>query len=582
MDITSAIHLAIDNIQKDGLTDVDVFTTPFELSMIKGDLREKIAQEIKESLNHNSLQSLKVSPITHILFPKKELFDFRKCAHIQPLDEMKYLSLVLQLAIKIENMRICKDKKYIFSYRFNPQKGNLFDSNYNYTSFREHVAKKSKQKNINVMVSCDISNFYDRLNLHRLESILTSLPETNKKVVKQINELLLFWSNRDSYGLPVGSNASRILAEAALIEVDNYLISKKVDFCRFVDDYRFFASDAAIAHHWLSLLVDRLNKEGFFINTSKTEIKDVSNADHDEVIILFRRPPSEMATSENKQQKLFVATTSTSISMPMPMPMPPPVSAPAQSAETQKDQTDTEDLPSNQNISKIIRGYSGLIPTKFRKLTLNEVNKSTNINIQLLLEETTNSMVVDPKKFIQLIKVSIAQKKFHILSNVVSILNKFPQFIPYTLDAIAKNENDISDETIAEISKKLGKWLTDWNSSEFILVYIVRFFGRGRFTNKEILFEYFRSLRRNEGSYIGRAVLEQLEPLVNRGEVLEIRDYYSRADLWEKRQIAKMVDIHIAKEEKKAFFKNILSLENDIFIKNISGSFGQDSQTIEQ
>ncbi|MEG0880843.1 MAG: hypothetical protein RSH52_06195, partial [Janthinobacterium sp.] len=62
---------------------------------------------------------------------------------------------------------------------------------------------------------------------------------------------------------------------------------------------------------------------------------------------------------------------------------------------------------------------------------------------------------------------------------------------------------------------------------------------------------------------------------------LEIRDYYSRADLWEKRQIAKMVDIHIAKEEKKPFFKNILSLENDIFIKNISGSFGQDSQVVE-
>lgn len=467
-----------------------------------------------------------------MLVPKKELFDFRKCAHIQPLDEMKYLALVLQLADKIERARINKSKKRVFSYRFDPQKGYLFDSRYNYTSFRDHVSKTSKQKNINIVVSCDISNFYDRLNLHRLECVLASIDGCDKKVVHQINELLLFWSNRDSYGLPVGSNASRILAEASLIEVDNYLLSKKINFCRFVDDYRIFAKDAATAHHWLSLLVDRLSKEGLFINTSKTEIKDVSSFGE-----------------EDPEQNVVV-----------------PDNAPI---------LDEATLNTKFNVPKIIRGYSGLIPTKFRNLTDGEKLKLANLSAPDLLDDIKKSVVIDPKRFVQLIKVGVSQDSVLVLIEAVKLLNKFPQFLPFTLDAILKKEDIFVDDQINIVSQLLNMWLELGEASEFILIYIVRFFGSGLFTNKDYLFSYFRSLRRNEGSYIGRAVLEQLEPLVSRGEVIEIRDYYSRADVWEKRQIAKMVDIHMTEGEKRPFFKNILSLEEDVFLNNTMNTFGK-------
>lgn len=530
MKINDAISLAIENIKKEGLTDVEVFERPFELGMIKEKVLNLIKQEIKESFKQNNLKSLKVSPIGHVLFPKKALFDFRKCAHIQPLDEMKYLALVLQIAHKIEVMRISKSKNQIFSYRFSPQKGYLFDPRYNYTSFREHVSKKSKSNKINVVVSCDISNFYDRLNLHRLECILASSPDTDKKVVSQLNELLLFWSNRDSYGLPVGSNASRILAEASLIEVDNYLVSQKIDFCRFVDDYRIFAKDSATAHHSLSLLVDRLSKEGFYINTSKTEIKDSTGLKEDD---------------------------------PKPM-VDLPVEAPV---------LDESVLNQKFNIPKIIRGYSGLIPTKFRELTDSESEKLKLVDINHLLSEIQLSVVIDPKEFVRLAKASVAQENSIILTQLVNLLYNFPQFIPYILNIISKKEEIFSEDEILNITKQLNEWLIAGHASEFILVYIVRFFGSGRFKNKSVLFEYFRKLRRNEGSYIGRAVLEQLEELVGRGEVLEIRDYYSRADMWEKRQIAKMVDMHFTEGEKRPFFKNILSIEEDIFLNNTLNFF---------
>jgi len=532
MKTQAAIDMAIDNIIKEGITDVEIFGRPFELSMIKENFRDQVIQAVKQSLKHNNIKSLRVSPIGQVLFPKKELFDFRKCAHIQPLDEIKYLSLVLVLADKIEQMRINKSKNVVFSYRLFPSKGYLFDTSYNFTSFREHVSKCSKKKSVNIVVSCDIANFYDRLNIHRLECILASSDKTDKKIISQINELLLFWSNRDSYGIPVGSNASRILAEAALIEVDNYLQSKKISFCRFVDDYRIFAKDSATAHHWLSLLVDKLSKEGLFINTSKTEIKDVSG---------YAETQGEVEVNENVLSLKEVSKA-------------------------------TED---KLNLPIIIRGYSGLIPTKFRKLTEAEVLKLEKNDAAEMFSEISVSVVIEPKKFVALTKTCVAQEIPDILVKQCSVLNKFPQFIPYTLDVISKQEGIFSESQILEITELLNGWLIEGNASEYILVYIVRFFGTGRFSNKAVLFEYYRSLRRNEGSYIGRSVLEKLEPLVARGEVLEIRDYYSRADLWEKRQIAKMVDIHLTEGEKRPFFKNILSIEEDLFLNSMSGSFSK-------
>jgi hypothetical protein len=539
MKIHDAILLSIDNVLKEGLTDVDVFSKPFEIDMLKNDkVKNKVIEVIKTSLKENNIKLMGITPISYILVPKKELFDFRKCALIQPLDELKYLSLVLQISDKIEVMRISKSKNHIFSYRLKPQKGYLFDPDYNFTSFREHVSKKSKQKNINVVVSCDIGNFYDRLNLHRLECILSSNDKIDKKIIQQINELLLFWSNRDSYGLPVGSNASRILAEASLIEVDNYLISKKIDFCRFVDDYRIFAKDAATAHYSLSILVDKLNKEGLFLNTSKTEIKDVSK--------------DKGNREENLVQKIEI------------------------NEEILNTLNIDEGLLRNKfNIPKIIRGYSGLIPTKFRKLTEKETKKLLENKIEELYNEIEISTLMEPKAFVELIKTAIAQEKSVYLVKIITILKNFPQFLPYTLDVIIKYEYLLTEEQIEEIENELQKWLETSMYSEYILVFLVRFFSVGKCKNKKILFDYFRQLKRNAGNYIGRAVLEELEKLISRGEVLEIRDYYVRADLWEKRQIAKIVDIHISDGEKRPFFKNILAQDNDIFLSFINGFFSK-------
>lgn len=75
----------------------------------------------------------------------------------------------------------------------------------------------------------------------------------------------------------------------------------------------------------------------------------------------------------------------------------------------------------------------------------------------------------------------------------------------------------------------------------------------------------FRNLKRNAGDYIGRAILECLEDGLTRGEVIEIRDYYPRADIWEKREILKIVHKKISSGENRPFLKDIKSHSFDIF-----------------
>ena len=109
---------------------------------------------------------------------------------IHPEDTIKFLALVLKIAPKIEAARIPISKNRIFSYRFFPNKGYVFNTNYTYTSFKQCSSNKAK-KRVKFVIKCDIANYYDRLNIHRLENILYSIG-CDRTDVKKIIELLLF------------------------------------------------------------------------------------------------------------------------------------------------------------------------------------------------------------------------------------------------------------------------------------------------------------------------------------------------------------------------------------------------------
>lgn len=525
MEQEKAVDLAVKNIIKEGLT--DIFDRPFEVDMLAKNkiFQKKVVDSTLKCLRSGSVSELKVNPIDYILIPKNSAFNFRKCALIQPHDTIKYLSLVLLIADEIEKARIPITRKRVFSYRLHPNKGYLFNRHYTITLFKKMVKEKSKRKKIKVIVSTDIANYYERLNLHRLQNTLLSIG-CDRKIVNLINELLLFWSNRDSYGLPVGSNASRILSEANLIGIDNYLLSMNVDFIRFVDDYRLFAPDASTAHYWLTLLIERLGQEGLSINMGKTSVESTE---------IFNKKLSDTMGKRT----------------------------------TRKTDINSGERKGNPFIIKA--GYGGTVPSRYRKFSNSEKEKLLSLNTSELLSNAESNNIVEAKDFTEIIKACIAQEKYSDLIKILSVIDKFLQLTPYYIDALIKNSSFLSTADIDKIKEYFSERLQNTTFlPEYLALAYIRLFGHNPFADKTILINYFRNLRRDSGSYVGRAILDSLYGLSLREDVLEIRKNFSRSDLWEKRQIIRIIDKILESEEKRPWLKNIRQTEsNEIFLLEV-------------
>jgi len=319
----------------------------------------------------------------------------------------------------------------------------------------------------------------------------------------------LFWANRDSYSLPIGGNASRILAEAALISIDHHLLSNNVSFCRFVDDYRFFAPDIKSAHAWLTLFVERLFLDGLSINPSKTSLEDVSE----------RR--STLSASEA-------------------FPFVPPAHKREGGAV------------------RLIVGYSGTIPTKFRELSEREVAELKGENLDDAIKALRDSVVLLPEDIRRLLRVLVAKAAFSEFAVLMDVLERFPQFTPLIVDILVKKADEIPEEVRKRLKEYFElKLVTVERTPEYILIAIVQILGSTGFESKPSLLELFRNLKRNAGSFIGRCVIDALRGMTNRNEVIEIRHYYNRADMWERRAIVLLVDRHLPDDEKKPWLKNV-------------------------
>ncbi|HEL3171576.1 RNA-directed DNA polymerase [Stenotrophomonas sp. WED208] len=506
MQIAKAAQLAVHNVLKEGPT--DIFSRPFEIDLLKNEnFAKEVMKNVESRLKSGSLSGLKTHPIQHVLFPKKDPFDFRRAALMQPMDTITYLALALTIADELETHRPQPAKHRVFSYRFKPKDGFLFNPAYNFTSFEQHVSNSVRRPKTKVLVKCDISSFYDRLNLHRLESTLLGLP-LDKGPVKLINELLLFWANRDSYSLPIGGNASRILAEAALISVDDYLLSNGVNFCRFVDDYRFFAPDIESAHAWLTLFVERLFLEGLSINPAKTSIEDVAS----------RR-------------------TSIAVVAPPTLPHNP-----------------KRDL----GPARLIVGYTGIIPTKFRELSERESAELMHEDLDSILKQLKEKVVVLPDDIRRLLRILVAQSAFNKLSSLPEILNRFPQFTPLAVDLLIKKSGNVPSEVRDNLTKYfIGKTNISEKVPEYILIAVVRLLGAEGYQRKDALLDIFRNQKRNAGSYIGRCIIDAIHEPATRNDALEVRQYFNRADAWERRAIIRLVKSKLPEEETRPWLKNV-------------------------
>ena len=269
----AAAKLAVQNLIKHG--DTDIFPLTFEGHAIY-DSPDKFVDLICEyEANFDDYLAQYPPSNTNALIPVS-YYGFRWGTQMDPIWNAHFLSCVIALAHKMEAARIKLDAETVYSYRFQPDEtsGDLFNRDLSWHAFMmrslEHCAAYE------FVTTCDISEFYPRLNHHRLENALLQVAG-DTPYPKRIMAFLGNFSNTRSFGLPIGGPAARILSEITINQIDRLLQSKKIPFVRFADDFHLFAGSREEAYRNTIFISEKLfENQGLSLQKSKTRIMTTS------------------------------------------------------------------------------------------------------------------------------------------------------------------------------------------------------------------------------------------------------------------------------------------------------------------
>ncbi len=194
---------------------------------------------------------------------------FRISTKIHPFWNIYLNGLAISIAEENENIR----SDYAHSYRFISTGESLFDRTQSWRAYKEATLNNSIiKKETAYVVQTDISSFYEHIYHHRIENCIADLFGENSTVAAQVDRLLNKFSSGRSFGLPVGGQCSRILAELLMTAIDQLLTQSGVIWHRYVDDFTLIAESQADAYRSLSILSNVLADYGLSLNRSKTTI----------------------------------------------------------------------------------------------------------------------------------------------------------------------------------------------------------------------------------------------------------------------------------------------------------------------
>lgn len=253
------------------LGDTNIFPLPFEYSAIRHDWNE-----IRSYLSSANVLEWEARRSRECLSPKS-VKGFRIATQLDPLDWLIYTALVFEIGAKLESSRVPRDEATVFSWRFDPRDdGTMYSRDTGYGEFSIRSKELCDGTHGSYVVVTDIADFYPRLYHHRIGNALNAAARPNTNHAKAITQLLFSWRVGQSFGLPVGPAASRLVAEIAIHDIDQILQDNGLTFVRFVDDYRIFCSDRRAAYAALATLANALwTNHGLTLSEPKTRIMPV-------------------------------------------------------------------------------------------------------------------------------------------------------------------------------------------------------------------------------------------------------------------------------------------------------------------
>ena len=261
-------------IGKHGDNDTIPFNVDNRFISDKAEQISKIAFNYFERLNKNGRKAAANELNSKQIFNERLLtptgsYGFRTSTKIHPFWNVYLNGLAIAIAEENEPNRSTR----AHSYRYSKDTIELFNRDkswraYKQATLQEHLLENSET----VVIQTDISSFYEHIYHHRIENCINDLFQSTDTVGTQIDRILNQLSAGRSFGLPVGGQCARILAELLMTSIDQLLTQYGIIWHRYVDDFTILAESQAAAYEALSILSNVLADYGLSLNRTKTTL----------------------------------------------------------------------------------------------------------------------------------------------------------------------------------------------------------------------------------------------------------------------------------------------------------------------
>jgi hypothetical protein len=556
-EVASAIEQSINYFVATGVD--NHYSRPFELERIEQqpNLRKEVAAICLDYITRPAALR-DMTPLFTMITPKDSMFGLRRNAHAELIGGIAYMTCAILVGKRVEPIRSPFEEKKAFSYRFKPNGVLIFDPEGTYQSFRNRALDKLDRLTRSAVVSADVANFFPSINLDRFFLTLQKCG-VEAGLVAVLRNILLQWQ----VGLPMGLDASYLLAEAALLNVDRRLEQDRIDFLRYVDDYRLFANDQTEARQALECLIDHLAAEGLCLNSAKTAMDLVTQSEY--------RDQLNARRSARYWGGLRLAVDDTTKNNV------PPDSKDNSQTPKEKDDSDKSKPINPPLVPPLVPPIYGDSP--FKKSQLNDFDQALLRDVDPVGALSDLIMQVKDQKPVSLGRFRVFAEaacyggQHELMIGAFGLLRHCQHCIPYFVDVFIAEQERIPEALRAAAADWFAARLTaNQCTSEFELLSTATLLGTDGYRRSEEVIVYLRSNPGRISPLVMRAFLQGLRGSCNRERAEILVDLASRSEAFVRRAIFDLVwkDLDLAK--RTALLETYSpEFDHDPFLRNLVG-----------
>lgn len=222
-----------------------------------------------------------------VFYLPKKSFVLRKAMVGTFMDRLLYMAVVNQLSVLIDSHL----SRYVYSARYNPDKsknGLIVQGVEQWTKMNYLINDWVDKEKKGCLVKLDLLNYYDSINKKTLIRLLNEIVQTDndKACVRLLERLLTDFSDKEiNHGIPQNSDASSLLATFYISHVDEFILSKALHYCRFMDDMYFVAKNIYEARDLLQTIEKHLRQIDLSLNAQKIQFIKLDNKQERETFL---------------------------------------------------------------------------------------------------------------------------------------------------------------------------------------------------------------------------------------------------------------------------------------------------------